>query len=96
MTKPQNDLGVWSARRFARCPRCQELIDAASASCRYCGVPVSAEELEQSAALQVKLVKAKAKANDRSSLGAAIKGLVVVVLLYSLWFLVRFLIGFQK
>jgi hypothetical protein len=61
MTRPQNDPGLRIALRFARCPRCQELIDAASASCRFCGIPVSAEELEQSAGLHERMIQAKAK-----------------------------------
>ena len=90
MTKPQRELGVRPAPRFARCPKCQELIDAASVSCRFCGKPVSAEELEESARRQEKFILAKSTANNRASLIAAIKALVVSVVIYSLWFLFRF------
>jgi len=85
-----NDPGRPAIRGFARCPRCQELIDSASETCRFCGVSISAEEMERSAALQQKLVEAKSKANDRSSLTAAIKALVIGVVVFTLWFLARY------
>jgi hypothetical protein len=91
MTKTQNDPGLRTSPRFARCPRCQELIDAESVTCRFCGNPVTAEELYRSADLQEKLIQAKAKANDRSSMVAAIKALVVTVLVFTMWFPARFL-----
>jgi hypothetical protein len=56
---------------------------------------VSAEELEQSAGLHEKLVQAKSKANNRASMAAAIKTLIAAVLLYSLWFLARFLLTYR-
>lgn len=89
MTKAQNNTEARTAPRFARCPKCQELIDSASVSCRFCGIPVSAEELEHSAVLQEKLIRTKARANDNSSMAAAIKALVVGVLIFALWFLAR-------
>jgi hypothetical protein len=46
---------------------------------------VSAEEL----------VQAKSKANNRASMAAAIKTLIAAVLLYSLWFLARFLLTYR-
>ena len=96
MANKQEDLSIGAARRFARCPTCKELIDAATTTCRFCGATMSAEELERAAALQTKLTEAKSKANNRASLVAAIKALVVVVLLYSLWFLARFLLTYES
>ena len=96
MANRQEDLSIGAVRRFARCPKCNELIDAASTTCRYCGVPLSAEELERAAALQTRLTEAKSKANNRASMVAAIKALVVVVLLYSLWFLARFFLAYPS
>ena len=90
MPNTERDSGIRTARGFARCPKCQELIDAASEVCRFCRSPVSTAELQQSAALQQKLIEAKSKANDRSSLIAAIKALVIAVLIYALWLSARF------
>jgi hypothetical protein len=80
-----------TAPRFARCPKCQELIDAASESCRFCGAHFTPGELDQSAALQEKLTQAKARANNRSAMISAILGLFGAILLYGFWFLVRFM-----
>ena len=96
MANDKDDLTIGPVRRFARCPKCNELIDAASTSCRYCGSPLTAQELERAAALQTKLTEAKSKANNRAAMVAAIKSLVVVVLIYSLWFLLRFFRGYGR
>jgi len=80
-----------TAPGFARCPKCQELIDSASESCRFCSAHFTPGELEQSAALQEKLTQAKARANNRSAMISAILGLIGAILLYGLWFLIRFM-----
>jgi len=95
MASKQDDLTIGQARRFARCPKCNELIDSASTTCRYCGSQLTAEELERAAALQTRLTEAKSKANNCASMVSAIKALVVMVLIYTLWFVARVLIRYK-
>jgi len=86
-----NDPTARPRPRFARCPKCQQLIDAASLACRFCGAHFSPGELEQAARLQEKLIQAKSRANDRSAMIFAIKALLATILIYALWFLARFM-----
>jgi FlaA1/EpsC-like NDP-sugar epimerase len=76
-------LGLANERGFARCPQCQQLIDASVEVCRFCGSRLDPEELKKRAAVQKAFTETTAKANNRRALLAGIAGLIGTVLVYA-------------
>ena len=93
---PDTGLGLAGDRGFARCPRCNELIDSSAGDCRFCGSPLNRDEIQKSAALQKSITEAKARENNRKAMVAAIISVLGTVLLYVAWYGVKFLIRWQR
>jgi predicted amidophosphoribosyltransferase len=83
-------LGLSGERGFARCPKCQQLIDASVEVCRFCGYTLDREELRKAAALQREVTESIAKANNRRAFIASAIGLAGSVLGFAAWFLARY------
>jgi cytochrome c-type biogenesis protein CcmH/NrfG len=64
---------------LARCPNCFEVIDAASATCRFCNSALDPMQMKSAAASFRASVEAKSKMNDSRSMRAAIIGLIAIV-----------------
>ena len=64
---------------LARCPRCFEVIDAASATCRFCNSALDPMQMKSAAASFRASVEAKSKINDSRSMRAGIIGLIAIV-----------------
>jgi len=68
-----------SKAAIARCPKCQEFIDASSQTCRFCHVVLTVNQLEAAVALQRKITSERARFNNRSALIYAVLSLGGVV-----------------
>ena len=88
-------LGLAGRRGFARCPKCNELIDASVDVCRFCGSSLDRAAIQKSAALQASITEAKAKANNRRALVAAAISLLGTILLYAAWYGLKLVIPIQ-
>ena len=88
-------LRLSESRGFARCPRCNQLIDSSVEVCRFCGATLNRDEIQKSAALQKRITEAKAKENNRKAMVAAIVSVFGTAILYLAWFGIRLLIRFR-
>ena len=90
----EKGLGLLSGPEFARCPRCNEVIDASIDVCRFCGSFLDKTEREQAAAAHHSKTEAVARSNNRRALIAGLVGLFGTAFFYALWFLVRYLLRY--
>src|SRR5262245_39729655 len=76
---------------LARCPACQQVIDATSTSCRFCGFGLSAAVMQEASAAFRASLNAKSRKNDRRALRAAIVSLIALVVFVGLWLTAKML-----
>jgi len=80
------DLGLERKPGLARCPKCNELIDAASHTCRYCGSELNTAELQEAAEVHRRQVQETARKNNRRALIAGLGSITFTVAVVGLWF----------